>query len=100
MSKVSMVTRTVQATEATALCLNTTTVEPFNETVLLSGTFKDNKAILKAAKKLLENDEISVASIVDTRIIEKRYGMSEQDFLASAKELPPLPKKANPSDAE
>lgn len=93
MSKAPMVTRTVEGTSATVLCLNTTTAEPFNETVLLSGKYKDNAAILKAAKKLLENEEIAVARVVDVAIIEKRYGMTEQEFIAHAVELPPLPKK-------
>lgn len=94
MARIPQVTRTVTGTSATVLCLNTVTAEPFNETVLLSGTFKDNKAILKAAKKVIENEEISVAKVVNVELIEKRYGMSEQEFLAHAKELPSLPRKA------
>lgn len=93
MSKAPMVTRTVTATNATVLCLNTETAEPFNETVLLSGIFKDNKSILKAAKKLLENETVSVAKVVDVSLVEKRYGMTEQDFISHSVELPPLPKK-------
>ena len=84
-----MVTRTIQSTKATILCLNTETAEPFNETVLLSGTFKDNKTILKAAKPIIDNDTISAVKVVDVVIEEKLYGMSEQDFIAHSKELPP-----------
>ena len=89
MSRKAMVTRTVQTTIATALCLNTVTAEPFNETVTLSGTFKDKKALIKAVKTLIENDEISVAKIVDVTIEEKLYGMTEQKFIDNAEVLPP-----------
>ena len=89
MARKAMVTRTVQTTIATALCLNTITAEPFNETVTLSGTFKDKKSLMKAVKNLIENEEISVAKIVDVTIEEKLYGMTEQDFINNAKVLPP-----------
>ena len=93
MARKAMVTRTVQTTIATALCLNTVTAEPFNETVTLSGTFKDKKALIKAVKTLIENDEISVAKIVDVTIEEKLYGMTEQKFIDNAEVLPPRPTK-------
>ena len=89
MARKPMVTRTVQTTLATVLCLNTETAEPFNQTVTLSGTFKDNKAVIKAVKALIENDTISVAKVVDIEIEEKLYGMPEQDFINAAKVLPP-----------
>lgn len=90
MAKPRMVTRTVLTTRVTVLCLNTETAEPFNETVLLSGTYKDNKSILKDAKKILEtSDEISVCKVVDLSVEEKLYGLLETDFLKYAHELPP-----------
>lgn len=89
MARKPMVTRTVQTTLATVLCLNTETAEPFNQTVTLSGTFKDNKAVMKAVKALIENETISVAKVVDVEIEEKLYGMPEQDFINAAKVLPP-----------
>lgn len=89
MARKPMVTRTVQTTLATVLCLNTETAEPFNQTVTLSGTFKDNKAVMKAVKALIENDTVSVAKAVDVEIEEKLYGMPEQDFINAAKVLPP-----------
>ena len=89
MAKKAMVTRTVQTTLATALCLNTVTAEPFNQTVTLSGTFKEKKALLKAVKSVLETEEISVAKIVDVAVEEKLYGMTEQKFIENADILPP-----------
>ena len=95
MARKAMVTRTITSTRATILCLNTESAEPFNETVLLSGTFKDNKSILKSAKPLIEtSDAISAVKVVDVATEEKLYGMTEQDFLAHAHELPPRNVKA------
>lgn len=93
MARERMVTRTVVYTVATVLCLNTETAEPYNDTISLSGTFKDEKAILKKCKKLLENDTVSVAKVVDVRVAEKLFGMSEQEFMSHAKELPPRDSK-------
>lgn len=88
MARKAMVTRTMHTTVATLLCLNTETAEPFNETVTLSGTFKDKKSIIKAAKKILENDIISVAKLVDVVVEEKLYAMPEQYFIDHAIVLP------------
>lgn len=97
MAKQRMITRTALTTKATVLCLNTETAEPFNETVLLSGTYKDAKNILKDAKKLLDNDTISVCKVVNIEVEEKLYGMPEVEFLQYAKVLPPrnINKNAN-----
>lgn len=92
MARQPMVTRTILSTKATALCINTTTAEPYNETFLLSRTYKDKKAIEKALSKTYDNDEHKVVSVVDVEVIEKRYGMTEQEFINSAKEMPPLRK--------
>ena len=91
MAKPSMITRTVVGTKATVLCLNTETAEPFNDSVIISGK-ADAKAALKAVKKILDTDTVSVCKVVDLEAVEKRYGMSEQDFIAHAVELPLLPK--------
>lgn len=88
MARAKNVTRTFSVTNATVLCLNCTTAEPFNETVKLSGVFEDEKQILKAAKKLLESDEISVAKVVDVSVENHLYAMPEQVFLKYAVELP------------
>lgn len=99
MAKPRMVTRTILSTKATLLCLNTESAEPFNETVNLGGIYKDDKSLMKAAKKLVENDTISVCKVVNVEVIEKLYGMTEQDFLASAKELPPRLAKTEVADS-
>lgn len=88
MARKQMVTRTMRTTVATLLCLDTVNAEPFNKTVTLSGTFKDKKSIIKEAKKILEDDVVSVAKLVDVVVEEKLYAMPEQDFIDHAIVLP------------
>lgn len=94
MARERMVTRTVLATEVTALCLNIETAEPFNRDVTLSGTFKDKKALEKAAKKVIDTDTVKCVSIVDCNETETLYGMTEQQFIELANILPPRDAKA------
>lgn len=94
-----MVTRTVTATKATALCLNVTTSEPSNETLTLSGVFKNDKAkMLKAFQSVYDTEENKAVAIVAYEEIETLYGMTEQEFIKYAKELPP--RKAGETDTE
>lgn len=93
MARKPMVTRTITATKITALCLNIETGEPFNKEVTISGTFKDEKAMMKAAEKLLNTETEKAVHIVSSEEIETLYGMTEQEFIQKAKVLPPRPKK-------
>lgn len=93
MARERMVTRTVVATEVNALCLNIETAEPFNKTVILSGTFKDKQAIEKAAKKAIDTDLEKCVTVVEYTEKETLYGMAEQKFIELAKVLPPRDSK-------
>lgn len=93
MAREPMVTRTITATKIVALCINIETAEPFNKEVTISGTFKDEKSMLKAAEKLLNTETEKAVHIVSSEEIETLYGMTEQDFIQKAKVLPPRPKK-------
>lgn len=93
MAREPMVTRTITATKITALCLNIETAEHFNKEVTISGTFKDEKAMMKAAEKLLNTETEKAVHIVSSEEIETLYGMTEQEFIQKAKVLPPRPKK-------
>lgn len=94
MARERMVTRTVLATEVNALCLNIETAEPFNKTVILSGTFKDKQAIEKVAKKAIDTDLEKCVTVVEYTERETLYGMPEQQFIELAKVLPPRDSKA------
>lgn len=93
MAREPMVTRTITATKIVALCLNIETAEPFNKEVIISGTFKDEKSMMKAAEKILNTETEKAVHIVSSEEIETLYGMAEQEFIQKAKVLPPRPKK-------
>lgn len=93
MARERMITRTVVATEVNALCLDIETAEPFNKTVILSGTFKDKQAIEKVAKKAIDTDLEKCVAVVEYTEKETLYGMPEQQFIELAKVLPPRDSK-------
>lgn len=89
MARVPMVTRTIVATKANVMCLDVQKGEPFNELVTLSRTYKDDEALLKKVRPLLETETVKAVHIVDKEEIETLYGMTEQEFIQYAKVLPP-----------
>lgn len=89
MARAPQVTRTIKTTHATLMCVDTETAEVFNRDVVLPRTFDDENAILKAAKKYHETGTHKVVAVVASSVTETLYGMSEADFIAHAKPLPP-----------
>lgn len=89
MARVPMVTRTIVATKVNVMCLDVQAGEPFNEVVTVPRTYKDNEALLKKVKPLIETDTVKAVHIVDSEEIETLYGMTEQEFIQYAKVLPP-----------
>ena len=87
MARKRMVTRTIVATKATVLCLDTEIAEPCNREVVLSGTFDNDKALLKAARKAIETDDLRVAKVVQAEVITKLYKMDETKFMANADDV-------------
>ena len=59
-----MITRTITTTEATLLMADTVEAEMHNVAVTLPRTYKDNEAILKAARPLVETDTDKAVSVV------------------------------------
>ena len=90
MARQPMVTRTIQTTHATVLCLNIAEAEPFNQTVILPRTYKDEKTMMKLVEKLINTDNIKAVHIVDSKVHEALYGMTEAEFIKAAH---PIPKK-------
>ena len=93
-----MVTRTIQTTEATVLCIDITNSEPFNKTVTIPRTYKDEKSLMKKVASVIDNDTVKAVHVVATEIHETLYGMAEDDFIAAAEILAPR-KANNPDDA-
>ena len=89
MARVPMVTRTIVATKANVMCLDVQKGEPFNESVTVPRTYKDDEVLLKKVRPLLETETVKVVHIVGKEEIETLYGMTEQEFIQYAKVLPP-----------
>lgn len=87
MARVPMVTRTVTTTKVNAMCVDTTKGEVCNRITTLPRTYNDDVKLLKKVKEQLETAELKVVQIVDKTENETLYGMSEQDFINSAKVL-------------
>lgn len=86
MARKRMVTRTIKGTKADVLKVNVETAETFISTVVVSGTFKDNKSLLKAIAKNDEEDVKTVA-VISHETIQKLYGMPEDKFIMLADEV-------------
>lgn len=100
MARVPMVTRTITTTKANVLCLDIVAGEPFNEVVILPRTYKDDKALMKQVSKLIDNEERKAVHVVAKEEVETLYGMTEQEFIKLAKELPPRGSNANADDTD
>ena len=92
MARKPIVSRTLATTEVVALCINLQTQETFNKKFILSGTYKDNKAILKTLQKQ-DTDEVKAVHIVDSKQVENLYGMAEEEFISLADKLDPQTRK-------
>ena len=89
MARTPMVTRTIVTTKATSMCLDVEAGEPFNKEVTLPRTYKDEKALLKKVRPLVETETVKAVHVVDTEEVETLYGMTEQEFIENAQILPP-----------
>ena len=88
MARIPMVTRTITTTKATVMCLNVVHGEPYTKIVIVPRTYKDDNALLKVVKSIIETDELKAVHIVEKEEIETLYGMSENDFIEHATVLP------------
>ena len=87
MARLPMVTRTITTTKVNVLCLDIEHTEPCNKVITIPRTYKDEEAILKKVKPLLETESLKVVHIVDTETEETLYGMTEQEFVELARPL-------------
>ena len=90
-----MITRTITTTKATLMVADTMAGEILNQEVTLPRTYKNDEAIIKAARPLVETEELKVVSVVHVEITEALYGMTEADFIAHAELVPIKPAKTN-----
>lgn len=94
MSRERMVTRTVELSVCEVMCMNTTTAEVKINTYEIGGGLTDEKALLKAVKKLYETDTFKCVTISKVTQKEILYGMPESRFIELATILPPRGTKA------
>lgn len=95
-----MVTRTIQTTEANVLCIDLIKSEPFNKTVTLPRTYKDEKSMMKKLSAIIDNEEVKAVHVVESHVTETLYGMTEDDFIAHADKLPPRTSANADTDSE
>ena len=88
MARVPMVTRTITTTKAIVSCADLENGKPFNKEVTVPRTYKDDNALMKAVKPVIETDKVKAVYIVDKTEIETMYGMTEQEFIEHASVLP------------
>lgn len=89
MARVPQVTRTIPTTIATIFCVNTEDRSTFEQTITLPRTYKDEAKMMKAVENVLAGEPIKAVSITGYEVKETLYGMSEAEFIAHAKVLPP-----------
>ena len=94
MARERMITRTMKTTKVNVLCLELDTVEPCNKDIVIPTTFKDKKKLFNKVKEMIDTDQLKAVNITSAEEVETLYGMSEEDFIAHAKELDPSTRKA------
>lgn len=89
MARERMVTRTVELSVCEVMCMDTTTAEVKINTYEIGGGLTDEKALLKAIKKLHETATFKCVAISKVTTREILYGMPESRFIELATILPP-----------
>ena len=90
-----LITRTVATTSVTVLGLNPLEQAAETRCITLVGDYEDFE---KALKAIPEAQDFIAVKVISTFKTESLYGMSEAEFLAHAKKLPP--RKIYNQDAE
>ena len=88
MARVPMVTRTITTTTATVLCLNLETSTPETRDFIIPRTFTDEKKILKAVEKIIDNISVRPVHVTSVTTETQLYGMLEEEFVKVASILP------------
>ena len=89
MARQPMVTRTIKSTKAVVLLMNITTKTPEEKEVIVPRTYEKEEKLVKAINIALNDSNLKVCAVLSTETVETLYGMSEFDFIANAKVLPP-----------
>ena len=81
------ITRTVVGTKATVIAVNTMTLSAEKKDLTIAGTFDSNEKLLKALKKLYDNDTKVISAVLSADKFEELYGLDESIFMQYAVKL-------------
>lgn len=95
MARKPMVTRTLKATKALVLCVDTVEQKTYTTAVTLPRTYKCDDDALAVAHGIIDNDRNKAVRIMSREESETLYGMSEAKFMELADVLPPRKGEAN-----
>jgi len=87
MARERQVTRTINVTDITAICMDIETMETLEKTLVITGDSLTNDQALKQAKKAYETETFKVVAIKAMETREELYGMTEIEFLKYARRL-------------
>lgn len=91
--RVPMVTRTIKATKIHCLCVSLIDKTVSEQDFIISGTYKDEKALNKAVvKHSPAPDDVKIVNVISAETVESLMGMTEADFIAHAKPIIRTPK--------
>lgn len=93
-----MVTRTVTITTGTAVLINVNDLTPSEMSFQLPGEYKTPEHIMKSLTPPATGSKVIAVKNVMKK--EVRYGMTEEEFILMAKELPPLPERKKEIETE
>ena len=93
-----MVTRTVAITTGTAVVVDVNDLTPYEMSFQLPGEFKTPEHIMKRLSPVAGDLKVIAVKNIEKKYV--RYGMTEEEFISMAIELPPLPERTKKTEAE
>lgn len=93
MARIPQVTRTIATTNVNVICMDLDKVEPFNQSIVVPRTYKDEAKLMKVVSSMIDNDHVKAVKIAKAEEVTTLYGMTEDKFIANADILDPETRK-------
>lgn len=87
-ARTPMVTRTMTTTKAEVMCCDIPAGEVFTQEVIIPREYNTLAELLTAVKPIIETPEIKAVEVLSFETSVDLYGMTEQEFIETAKILP------------
>lgn len=86
MARPALITRTLKYTSIACTCviIDDNGAHSENRVFTLSKVHENNAKTLAKLRKMYETDEVKIAAIVSTTIVEERRKMTEETFIANS----------------